>query len=555
MTKQTATPVSTSPGQITKENIKQLNALLQSNPKTINWNKIKNLLLKYHPKAKAAPNLNSILRLALHRACFDRSGKSALKIILQKLENLSLPERVEFAITAVQCNNMTALEAIIDDDPSVLFYCSNGSSENDDSDDSDGDDDSTAIGSAGGATLLHLVCERHGWNNEIKFILKEILKNNIDRGNGSSKNEGLFYETKNLQIPLILSLQDGSDLNEIIDYLRDKHPAYLEANIDRVSQIITEYWADPELLSDLIRCYDGLLLDSFHPRDGSSPLHFACYYQNYGMIHVLLHEYFKYYRYGEEGSDTYNCLLQVQKRLLSPNNECISPLGYLLLNIGDSDAENAWRCVDSCVSFFADQHILESLFWSGDEESIPEPQQRFQFSILHVFLSQTWDMLIAKRNYMKILDQIVHRLEIDVCEVDKESGNTVLSIVIEKIMTTCTVNDTKKNRELSLKILDYFVVPVAVSLTPAGRCPAATRDGYNRLPLHSACEWSLPWKMGLESIVNANMPALELVDPITGLPTFAHCAVGAQSDLESIYELLRLHPGSIDSVLSFSNAI
>jgi hypothetical protein len=45
------------------------------------------------------------------------------------------------------------------------------------------------------------------------------------------------------------------------------------------------------------------------------------------------------------------------------------------------------------------------------------------------------------------------------------------------------------------------------------------------------------------------MPALESVDPITGLPPFAHCAVGANSDLESIYELLKLHPGSMDSVL------
>jgi hypothetical protein len=65
-----------------------------------------------------------------------------------------------------------------------------------------------------------------------------------------------------------------------------------------------------------------------------------------------------------------------------------------------------------------------------------------------------------------------------------------------------------------------------------------------------ACAHSLTWYSGLERIVTAHMPAVASVDPISGLPPFAHCAVGANSDLESIYGLLRLHPGSIDSLLS-----
>ena len=91
--------------------------------------------------------------------------------------------------------------------------------------------------------------------------------------------------------------------------------------------------------------------------------------------------------------------------------------------------------------------------------------------------------------------------------------------------------------------------PADVASNPADSCPAITRDGSGRLPLHSACEHSLPWTNGLSCIVNANMPALESIDPITCLPPFAHCAIGAKSDLESIYELLRLHPGGMDSVL------
>jgi hypothetical protein len=542
MSERAAMPMSTKAGQITKANTKKLAALLQGNPKTMSWNAIKNILLTYHPNKENIPSLDSLLRQALNRACVDRSGRSTLQLILQKLKDLSLPERVRFASTAVRCTNMAALKAIIVDDPYVLFYCSNGDGDGDD------DDDSTAMGSGGGTTLLHLVCERHGWNNEIKFILTEILEKNNQSGDDSNNHnhEGLFHEIEDSQMPLTLSMQAGSDLTEIVDYLRGQHPAYLKANLNCVSRIIAEYSLNMQLLSDLIRWYDCALLVSLHPRDGSSPLNFACYYQNEDMIHCLLHNYFDYYRYGEEELATYNCLVQVQNRLLALNDEGMSPLGHLLLNLGDADAENAWRCVESCVRFFTDERESEYL---ADEVRFSRPQQRFEFPILHLFFSHLWDQVLAKNNCMEILDQIVHRLGIDVCGVDEETGNTVLSIVIGRAATHCATNDTKKIRELSLHIIDYFMDPAAIPSNPADSRPATTRDGSGRLPLHLACEDSLSWKRGLSCIVNANMPALESVDPITGLPPFAHCAVGANSDLESIYELLKLHPGSMDSVL------
>jgi hypothetical protein len=513
----------------------------------MNWNTIKNILLTYHPNKENAPNLDGLLRQALNRACVDRSGQSTLQLILQKLKKLSLPERVRFASTAVRCTNMAALKAIIDDDPAVLFYCSNGDGDGDD--DSDDDDDSTAMGGGGGTTLLHLVCERHGWNNEIKFILTEILEKNNQSGDDRKHNnnhEALFHEIEDSQMPLTLSMQAGSDLSEIIDYLRGQHPAYLKTNLHCVSRIIAEYWLDMELLAKLIRWYDDTLLVSLHPRGGSSPLHFACYYQNEDMIDSLLYHYFDYYRHGDQQLNTYNCLVQVQNRLMVLNNEGMSPLGHLLLNVGDADAENAWRCVDSCVLFFTDERESEYL---ADEEEFSRPQQRFRFPILHLFLSHMWDQVLAKNNCMRILDRIVHRLGIDVCSVDKETGNTVLSIVIENVAMHCVANNKKKTRELSLQIIEYFMDPADVASNPADSCPAITRDGSGRLPLHSACEHSLPWTNGLSCIVNANMPALESIDPITCLPPFAHCAIGAKSDLESIYELLRLHPGGMDSVL------
>lgn len=523
-------PASTKECQITKENTKRLAALVQSNGKNRNWNAIKNILLTYHPNKEGAPDLHGLLCRALHQAITYRSGQSITKMILQKLKHLSLHQRVHFACMAVRCKNMEALKVIVDDDPSVVFFCTN-------------DENGKEV------TLLHLVCQEHGWNKEIKFILEQILKHNdhnVDANRNTQTNLGLFHEMEDSRMPLALSMQAGSNLDKIMWYLRDKHPAYLKANLNRLSGVIAKYCDYLELISDLNQWYDYALMSTSHPKDGSTPLSYACYYQNSEMIHGLLCEYLTLYECDLHADlDTYGCLLHVQNRLLDLNNQGVSPLEHLLLNVGEADAENVWRCIDSCTGFFRNPPV---------ERRESRPLKQFEFCICHLFLSHMWQKLIAKKNCMKILDQIIHRLEIDVCSVDEDTGKTLLSIVIEKISMSCTTNDTKKNIKSSLKILDYLIGPATAASTPGDSRPAVTRDGSGRLPLHSACDQSLPWKRGLETIVNANLPALESVDPITGLPPFAHCAVGAKSDLESIFELLRLHPGSIDSALKPSVA-
>ena len=532
-------------GQITKSDLKKLATIIQSIPKTLNWIAIERILRCYNPNKNGAPNLDGLLRQALHRACVHKSGQRFVTLVLKKLTNLSLSERVRFACTAVQCENIAALQAIICDDSSVLYFSSDANNENDE------ENDDKTTGGGRGATLLHLACERYGWNKEIKFILEEILKHNDNGRIESSKSyihKGMFHETKDAKMPLTLAWNAGSELDQMIDFLRNKHPAYLRANLCYVSKIMAECGHDTELLVDLIRWYDGKLLDSFHPADGSSPLHHACYFQNDPMVWVLLMEYMDYYQYDEVGSDANFCLLSVQKRLLSLNNEGLSPLGHLILSVGDPDAENAWGCIDSCVNFFANfyRYYHESYY----ERTVVPKTQQAQFSILHLFLAHTWDHLLMKKNWMKILDRVVQRLEIDICSIDKTTGNTLLSIVIDKIAIESTANDRKKTRELSLQILDYFLHPPSMDSFLPDRRPAATRDGSDRLPLHLACDRSLRWKMGLESIVSANMSALESYDPSSSLPPFALCAIGPKSELDSVYTLLRLHPGSIDSVLS-----
>lgn len=535
-------PASTHAGHISKEGTNRLAALLRGNPKSTNWNAIETILLTYHPNLTdpAAPNLDGLLRQALHRACFDRSGRSSLQSILEKLI-LSLPERVQYASTAVRCKNMAALQAIIYGDPSVLSYCSNGAG-----------DATKTMGSSRGITLLHLVCERHGWNEEIRFILQECLKHNRDSGDGSSHNsdhKGLFHATEDAEMPLTLSLQAGSDLGDILDHVQEAHPDHLKENLDRVSQIIAEYGFDGELLRELIRSHAELLLEGAHPRDGSTPLHFACYYQNEDMLRFLLLAYFDHSQScGEESTDTYNRLLRVQQRLLSLNNDGLSSLGHLLLSVGDPDAETSWSCVEVCVEFFSERYH-ESRYVE-EERRGARPPRRFRLAILQLFLSHAWDQLLASKNCTKILDHIVHRLEIDACGVDDDTGSTVLSIAIKKMAASLAANATTNSRVISMQILNVLMELTAVTSNPGGGCPAATRDKSGRLPLHLACAHSLTWYSGLERIVTAHMPAVASVDPISGLPPFAHCAVGANSDLESIYGLLRLHPGSIDSLLS-----
>eukprot|EP00536_Pseudo-nitzschia_multiseries_P010927 jgi/Psemu1/204512/e_gw1.351.9.1 len=318
-------------GQITRANSKRLSALLlQSNPKKTNWNAIRAVLHTYHPNKKDAPNLDGLLHQALSRSFLDPSGISVgtLELLLQKTRKLSLPERLRYASTAVRCRNRKALRALIDDDVSVLFYCTNNSDEGE----GEGEDENTTttkISTSGGSTLLHMVCEEHGWNDEIAFVLDEILKHN-DVGSGNH-HRGLFQETVGSEIPLKLALQTGSDLEEILDHVRSEHPDYMERNLDRLSQIVAEYCYEMTLLSDLIDVYGVRLLDSFHPNDGSSPLAFACYYQNEDMIRLLLEEYCKMMNRAKcgERSQSHNkrkSRLRVRKRLLSPNNEGMSPL-------------------------------------------------------------------------------------------------------------------------------------------------------------------------------------------------------------------------------------
>jgi len=74
---------------------------------------------------------------------------------------------------------------------------------------------------------------------------------------------------------------------------------------------------------------------------------------------------------------------------------------------------------------------------------------------------------------------------------------------------------------------------------------AQTHAEYNRYPLCTAAARSLPWNTTTQVIFHAYMPALYEVDWLTGLGVFMLAAVGENSDLESVYNLLKENPVAI----------
>ncbi len=73
------------------------------------------------------------------------------------------------------------------------------------------------------------------------------------------------------------------------------------------------------------------------------------------------------------------------------------------------------------------------------------------------------------------------------------------------------------------------------------------RDENNRLPIHIALEKGIEWSVELVAIMNANMSHLNQKDPVTGYYPFALAAEEPRCDLRTIYHLLKMHPGQIES--------
>ena len=59
-----------------------------------------------------------------------------------------------------------------------------------------------------------------------------------------------------------------------------------------------------------------------------------------------------------------------------------------------------------------------------------------------------------------------------------------------------------------------------------------------RLPLFAGAERSLKWSY-MEKIFTVNMPVMQEVDALSGLPIFMLAAAGPDSDIEAVYNTLK----------------
>jgi len=76
---------------------------------------------------------------------------------------------------------------------------------------------------------------------------------------------------------------------------------------------------------------------------------------------------------------------------------------------------------------------------------------------------------------------------------------------------------------------------------------ARTIGADGRLPLVTAAQKSLKWYY-MKQIFNANMPVINEVDAFSGLPLFMLAAAGPTSDIESVYNLLKESPHSLQYI-------
>jgi len=74
---------------------------------------------------------------------------------------------------------------------------------------------------------------------------------------------------------------------------------------------------------------------------------------------------------------------------------------------------------------------------------------------------------------------------------------------------------------------------------------ARTSDVDGRFPLFTAAARCLKWSY-MKQIFTSNMPVVDEIDVLTGLPLFMLAATGPTSDIESVYNLLKEYPAAMN---------
>jgi ankyrin repeat protein len=445
-----------------KASNKNLSEILSHNP--VRWSDVK-AIVKTHKV------LDSLYAQALKKASLDVSiSPTCIKLLLEKA-NVDENKLKHHFLLSVRCNNIRALSAIIYYDPSVLFLTDHQSND----------------------TMLHLLCKRHGWNETIEFVMKETLEN-LNPNN--KYHGGIFQANLYGETPLQLACQAGCDFRQIVQHVESDYPVYFAENLISFFKTVAEFCDDSDKLQKFVDNHKHDM--EYSNEDGNTPLHYACYFQNSEMIHILLKTYI------EKNSNTTTVM---EKLLYLKNHDTfMTPFGLLLRGLEDRDDSNAWECINICMNFFSD------------------------LPILHMTIDQLWNSYAFHRKGVQILKRLTDRLGLDMTKVDC-NGNSVLHILIFKLS-----GRTSHEFQSHGKILDYILETKAL---------ATKTDSQQRLPIHVACELGLRFEYLLK-IIHACPATLEEIHAPSGLLPFALAASYPHScQLDIIYDLIRHNPSIV----------
>jgi ankyrin repeat protein len=173
----------------------------------------------------------------------------------------------------------------------------------------------------------------------------------------------------------------------------------------------------------------------------------------------------------------------------------------------------------------------------------------------------TREVIVQKDNSCSIFQILLDRFD----SVQETLSDAIEDIVQGKPLLQAAISNNSSSTHI-LQILNLF--PWTVLTTDSlGRLPIqvavekdlkwnegvkvlvhATADHNNVHPIIVAAAHGVKWENGMQFIVQNNLNTLDSVDPSTNLYPFALAAAGNESDLTSIYKLVRC---SVDLAISF----
>jgi len=323
----------------------------------------------------------------------------------------------------------------------------------------------------------------------------------------------------NMSSSMMIKLLEESNFPvDLIQKLRLLHCASFEGNIEAAIGLIDYY-------PDLIYIRD---------EDGNLPLHDACAGSNPDMVEFL---------FLKSCNDTYveNRLDKTPLRMggmfhrneigIDPWDMLCEMLECMFIDLED-DMNHLRPHHNTLMSVFVVALIFDSILKYQHDTGMAHQIRDVEFDeFFKVKLPFTVNhSAITLIHNVSLLEYVLpeNYYSCDPLAVDS-SGRTALHLAVEK----------QQQHEDWSSIIDYLLHDEE---NGSKKCASIQDKKSQRFILHSAAANGLEWYKGLQYIADANVVAEECKDEVTGLYPFMLAAAGENSDLCSIFELLRRNP-------------